>query len=72
MLIRKRLRMEGFLVSDHAASMSAFLDLVVPALRDGRIGAPETFVDGLVNAPAALISLFSRGGHRGKLLVRLG
>jgi hypothetical protein len=71
MLIRKRLRMEGFLVSDHAASMPAFLGLVVPALRAGRISAPETFVDGLANAPAALISLFSRGGHRGKLLVRL-
>jgi len=71
-IIRKRLRMQGFLVSDHAASLPAFLDLVVPALREGRIAAPETFVDGLENAPAALISLFMRGGHRGKLLVRLG
>ena len=70
-IIRKRLRIEGFLVSDHAASRDAFLALVVPALRDGRIAAPETFVDGLENAPGALISLFSRGGHRGKLLVRL-
>jgi NADPH-dependent curcumin reductase CurA len=72
MMIRKRLRMEGFLVSDHAASLPKFLDLVVPALRDGRITAPETFVDGLENAPAAMISLFDRGGHRGKLVVRLG
>jgi NADPH-dependent curcumin reductase CurA len=70
-IIRKRLRIEGFLVSDHAASREAFLELVVPALRDGRITAPETLVDGLENAPAALISLFSRGAHRGKLLVRL-
>lgn len=70
-IVRKRLRMEGFLVSDHASSMGAFLDLVAPALRDGRLVAPETFVDGLENAPDALISLFRRGAHRGKLLVRL-
>jgi len=72
MMMSKQLRMEGFLVSRHAASMPAFLELVAPALRDGRIVGPETFVDGLENAPAALISLFDRGTKRGKLLVRLG
>lgn len=71
MMMSKQLRMEGFLVSRHAASMPAFLELVVPALRDGRIVAPETVVDGLENAPAALISLFDRGIKRGKLLVRI-
>jgi NADPH-dependent curcumin reductase CurA len=70
-LISKRIRMEGFLVSDHAASAQAFSELIVPALEAGRVRAPETFVDGLENAPAALISLFARGAHRGKLLVRL-
>ena len=71
MMMSKLLRMEGFLGSDHAPSFPAFLDLVAPALRDGRIVAPETIVDGLENAPAALISLFDRGIKRGKLLVRL-
>jgi NADPH-dependent curcumin reductase CurA len=71
MMMSKQLRMEGFLVSRHAASMPAFLELVVPALRDGRIVAAETFVDGLEHAPAALISLFDRGVKRGKLLVRI-
>jgi NADPH-dependent curcumin reductase CurA len=71
MLISKRLRMQGFLVSDHVRSYPAFLELVAPALRDGRIVAPETFVYGLENAPAALMSLFERGNKRGKLLVRL-
>ena len=71
MMMSKQLRMEGFLVSRHAASMPAFLELVAPALRDGRIVAPETFVDGLENAPAALMSLFDRGVKRGKLIVRI-
>jgi len=71
MMMSKQLRMEGFLVSRQAASMPAFLELAVPALRDGRLVAPETFVDGLENAPAALISLFDRGVKRGKLLVRI-
>lgn len=72
MLVRKRLRMEGFLVSDFAAQQAAFSALVAPALRDGRIVAPETIVEGLENAPAALIALFDRTPKRGKLLVRLG
>jgi NADPH-dependent curcumin reductase CurA len=71
MMMSKQLRMEGFLVSRHAGSMPAFLALVAPALRDGRLVAPETVVDGLENAPAALISLFDRGVKRGKLLVRI-
>lgn len=71
MMMSKQLRMEGFLVSRYTQSMPAFLELVTPALRDGRIVAPETFIDGVENAPAALISLFDRGTKRGKLLVRL-
>jgi NADPH-dependent curcumin reductase CurA len=71
MMMSKQLRMEGFLVSSYVASYPAFLKLVAPALRDGRIVAPETIVDGLENAPAALISLFDRGVKRGKLLVRI-
>lgn len=71
LMMSKQLRMEGFLISSYAASMPAFVELVAPALRDGRIVAPETYVDGLESAPAALISLFDRGVKRGKLLVRL-
>ena len=71
MIVGKRLRMEGFIVSDHFKRFPEFLALAGPAVRDGRIVAPETIVDGLEGAPAAFISLFERGAKRGKLVVRL-
>ena len=71
LIIGKRITMRGFIVFDHAARQADLVKLVAPALRDGRIIAPETFVDGLENAPGALLSLFERGAHRGKLVVRL-
>jgi hypothetical protein len=71
-IVRKRLSLKGFILSDHAASMPAFLELVAPALHDGRIVAPESFFDGLERAPEALIALFDGTPKRGKLSVRLG
>jgi NADPH-dependent curcumin reductase CurA len=71
LIIGKRITMKGFIVMDHAARQKDLVALVAPALRDGRMVAPETFVDGLENAPKALMSLFERGAHRGKLIVRL-
>ena len=71
LIIGKRITMKGFIVMDHAARQKDLIALVAPALRDGRMIAPETFVDGLENAPKALMSLFERGAHRGKLIVRL-
>ncbi len=71
LIIGKRITMKGFIVMDHAARQKDLVALVAPALRDGRMVAPETFVNGLENAPKALMSLFERGAHRGKLIVRL-
>ena len=71
LIIGKRITMKGFIVMDHAARQKDLVALVAPALRDGRMIAPETFVEGLENAPKALMSLFERGAHRGKLIVRL-
>jgi NADPH-dependent curcumin reductase CurA len=70
--IGKRLRLEGFIVSDHVKEMPAFLDEAVPALQSGRLTQRETFVDGLEAAPAALIDLLHSGaGNIGKMIVRL-
>ncbi len=71
LIIGKRIMMKGFIVMDHAARQKDLVKLVAPALREGRLIAPETFVDGLENAPSALMSLFERGAHRGKLIVRI-
>jgi NADPH-dependent curcumin reductase CurA len=39
-------------------------------LREGKLKAEETVVDGLENAPLVLNRLFD-GSHRGKLLLRV-
>jgi NADPH-dependent curcumin reductase CurA len=70
LLVVRRLRMEGFIVTD-------FYDRRADAERDlagwvaaGAIKAAEDVVDGLEKAPAALAELF-QGRNRGKLLVRV-
>jgi len=69
--VSRRLLLQGFIVTDHAARMAEFLREVAPAVGRGEIVVEETFVDGLSSAPSALISLFTTGGHLGKLIVRL-
>ena len=70
LVIGKRLRLEGLLVSDHAELQQAFVAEVAPAIADGRILARETVVEGLDQAPAAFIGLL-RGENIGKMVVDL-
>ncbi len=56
-IVQKRLRIQGFLVSDHQSRNAEFLAEVRPAVAAGEMNAMETFVDGLERAPEALISL---------------
>jgi hypothetical protein len=69
-LLVSRAMIKGFIVSDHADRMPAFLKEVTPLVREGRIKYREDIVDGLDNAPSALIGLFE-GRNFGKMLVRL-
>jgi len=71
MLVGKRLRVQGFLVRDHAPLREEFLAAVGPAVADGRIVAAQTVVDGLEQAPAAFVGLL-RGENTGKMVVRIG
>jgi NADPH-dependent curcumin reductase len=68
--VRKRLRIEGFIVSDHWQRFGEYRAAAAPMLRDGRLKYREDIVDGLDNAPAAFIGLL-QGRNFGKLLVRL-
>ncbi|WP_189240812.1 NADP-dependent oxidoreductase [Planomonospora parontospora] len=68
--VGKRLTMRGFIVSDHSSRMRDMVAEVGGWLREGRITADETVVDGLENAPAAFIGLL-RGENTGKMIVRL-
>ncbi|RDI75433.1 putative NADP-dependent oxidoreductase [Gaiella occulta] len=71
MLVTKRLRMQGFIVSDHDDRFPAFLSDMGEWLRDGRVHYRETIVEGIENAPAAFIGLL-QGDNVGKMLVRVG
>lgn len=69
-IVVKRLRMQGFVVMDFAdQDAEAEADLTAWAA-DGRLKVQEDIVDGLENAPEALIDLLA-GGNRGKRMVRL-
>ncbi|HEX4690701.1 MAG TPA: NADP-dependent oxidoreductase [Solirubrobacteraceae bacterium] len=71
MAIGKRLTMRGFIVFDHHDRRPDFEREVGSWLREGRLHAPETIVEGgIEQAPQAFIDLL-RGTNTGKMLVRL-
>lgn len=70
--IGKRLRLEGFIVSDHLKDLPAFLAEAIPALKSGKLINRETVVEGLDAAPAALLDLLHSGASNiGKMIVKL-
>ncbi|HEX6762359.1 MAG TPA: NADP-dependent oxidoreductase, partial [Gaiellaceae bacterium] len=71
LIVTKRLRVQGFIVTDHADRFRAFAEEVGPWVRDGKIAYRETIVDGIDNVPEAFAGLF-RGDNVGKMLVRVG
>lgn len=70
-ILTRRLRVEGFIVTDHQARSPEFLAEVLPLVQSGRIRWAETVAEGLEAAPEAFVSML-RGGNKGKQLVRLG
>jgi hypothetical protein len=70
-IVSKRLRIQGFIVTDHMKRYPEFLAEVGAWLREGKLEHRETIVDGLENAPTAFAGLF-RGANVGKMLVRVG
>ncbi len=69
-VLRKRLTLRGFIVSDHGARRGDFLRDVAAWLREGRVKYREDIVDGLERAPEALIGLL-QGRNFGKLIARV-
>lgn len=70
LIVGKRLRLQGFIVFDHNDSLPAFHEEAIRLIREGKLSAPETIVDGVENAPDAFLTLFS-GDKLGKMLVRV-
>jgi NADPH-dependent curcumin reductase len=69
-ILTKRLTFRGFIVSDFAARYEDFMRDVSAWVGEGRIKYREDVVEGLENAPRALIGLL-RGENFGKLLVQV-
>ncbi len=71
MIIGKRLRLEGFIVSDHFAQMPEFLGEMTGWVAKGTVRWRETVDEGIEAAPGAFLKLFA-GENIGKMLVKLG
>ena len=70
-VVTKRLRLQGFIVSDHTPRFGDFMREVAPWVSEGEIECRETMVEGIEKVPAAFAGLF-RGDNTGKMLVRVG
>jgi NADPH-dependent curcumin reductase CurA len=71
LVVTKRLRMEGFIVTDFVADNTKALRALGHWVKSGQIKVTEDIVEGLENAPSALIGLLA-GDNTGKRLVRVG
>jgi NADPH-dependent curcumin reductase CurA len=69
-LLAKSARMEGFTTLDFARRYDEARSELADWIREGRLRYRDEIVEGIDEAPAHLLRLFS-GHHRGKLMVKL-
>lgn len=70
LIVGKKLRIQGFIVSDHMDLQGAFQQDMVTWIKAGQIKSRETVVEGLDHAMDAFLALFT-GANFGKMVVRL-
>jgi NADPH-dependent curcumin reductase CurA len=68
-ILAKRLKFQGFIVSDFNADEGEFKRDMAGWVREGKMRYREDIVEGIENAPAAMIGLL-KGRNFGKLLVK--
>lgn len=69
-IVGKRIKMQGFIVSDFMDMREQFYAEMGAWVRDGKIKWEETIENGIENAPKAFLNLFT-GANLGKMLVKL-
>jgi NADPH-dependent curcumin reductase CurA len=69
-LLAKRIRMQGFIISDYNARMPEFYRDMPVWLREGRIKTREDIVEGIENTPQAFLGMLE-GKNFGKLIVQV-
>ncbi len=70
LVVGKRLRLQGFIVSDFGADQPEFVREMTGWIREGKVRWQETVDHGVDAAPGAFTKLFT-GENLGKMLVRL-
>ncbi|MDH4341119.1 MAG: NADP-dependent oxidoreductase, partial [Thermoleophilia bacterium] len=71
MVVTKRLRIQGYIVSDHFDRFDEFYEKAQGWVRDGKLRYRETVVEGIESGPQAFLGLL-RGENIGKMLVKVG
>lgn len=69
-IIRRRLRVEGFIVTDFMPQFNQFAQEIGGYLAEGKLKYEETVFEGLSSTFEAFLGLFS-GANKGKMLVKL-
>ena len=70
LMIGRRLKMQGFIVSDHPERRDDFLRDVSGWMQEGKLKWEETIHEGIEKTPEAFIGLF-HGENLGKMLVKV-
>jgi len=70
-VVGKRIKMQGFIVSDFMDMREQFMTDMSKWVQDGTMKWEETVENGVERAPNAFLQLFT-GGNTGKMLVKLG
>ncbi len=68
--IQRRLRLQGFIVSDHGSAFPSFVRDMKGWIASGEIENDQTVIEGLSRTPDALVALM-RGENLGKMLVKV-
>lgn len=69
-ILTRRLRIEGFVIFDHKSRFDTAAAELTTLISEGRLRYDEDIVDGLEEAPKALLDVYE-GRNRGKKLIRL-
>jgi len=69
--VRKRIKIQGFIVSDQWQRFGEYRAMAAPLLKSGELKYREDIVEGLDRAAEAFIGLL-QGRNFGKLVVKLG
>jgi NADPH-dependent curcumin reductase len=69
-VLRRRLKVQGFIIFDHVKRMPAFYQEMSGWLREGKITYREQILEGLEQAPQGLMGML-HGENFGKLVVRV-